>query len=89
MEAYFCKASFRSSEEMRSQLNTILEDLQPLKSSSLTAIPEKEITKDIPPLHSTAIQGWLKSRWSFALPSFIAYIVLAAIKSLQQQEQGG
>lgn len=44
-----------SNEEMRSQLNAVLDDLQPLKPSSLTAIPEKENEKNFPPLQSSIL----------------------------------
>jgi hypothetical protein len=44
-----------SNEEMRSQLNAVLDDLQPLKPSSLTTIPEKENEKNFPPLQSSIL----------------------------------
>ena len=44
-----------SNEEMRSQLNAVLDDLQPLKPSSLTAIPEKESEKNVTPLQSSIL----------------------------------
>ena len=44
-----------SNEEMRSQLNAVIDDLQPLRPSSLTAIPEKETEKSFPPLQSSIL----------------------------------
>ena len=44
-----------SNEEMRSQLNAVLDDLQPLRPSSLTAILEKETEKSFPPLQSSIL----------------------------------